>query len=84
MPARPLLRGVRKKPNMFFLLNTALKDSPRGPPTANRQPPTDANRQPPPTANRQPSFNTVSVVLCPAHVVTMKQKRPHERSFLLA
>ena len=29
------------------------RDSPHGPPTANRQPPT-ANRQPPPTANRQP------------------------------
>ena len=34
----------------FFLLRTALKDRPKGPPTANRQPPT-ANHQPPPTAS---------------------------------
>ena len=34
-----------------------------------------ANRQPPPTAaNRQPLFNTVCVVLCLAHVLTMKQR----------
>ena len=52
-------RAVLKKPG-FFLLRTALTDSPQGPPTANRQPPT-ANRQPstanrqPPTVNRQPS-----------------------------
>ena len=55
----------------FFLLRTALKDSPQGPLTANRQPPTATNRQPP-TANRQPLFNTV--VLCLAHVLTMKQR----------
>ena len=40
-------------------LRTALKDRPKGPPTANRQPinrqpPPTANHQPPPTANRQP------------------------------
>ena len=45
-------RAVLKKPG-FFLLRTALTDSPQGPPTANRQPST-ANRQPS-TANRQPS-----------------------------
>ena len=39
----------------FFLLRTALKDRPKGPPTANRQPPpTAANRQRRPTANCQP------------------------------
>ena len=38
----------------FVLLRTALKDSPQGPLTANRQPLPTANRQPLPTANRQP------------------------------
>ena len=40
---------------IFFWLRAALKDSPQGPPNANRQPqtPPTANRQPP-TANRQP------------------------------
>ena len=38
---------------IFFLLRTALKDRPKGPPTANHQPPPTANHQPPPTANRQ-------------------------------
>ena len=32
--------------SLFFLLKTAIKDRPQGPPTPNRQPPT-ANRQPP-------------------------------------
>ena len=32
---------------IFFLLRTALKDSPQGPPTANRQPPPTADSQPP-------------------------------------
>ena len=61
-----LHRGVLKEPNIFFLLRTALMDRPQGPPTANRQPPT--------AANRQPLFKTVSVVLCLAHVLTMKQR----------
>ena len=43
-----LIQAVLKKPDFFFG-----KDSPQGPPTANRQPPTAANRQPPPTANRR-------------------------------
>ena len=38
----------------FFLLRTALKDRPKGPPTANRQLPSTANRHQPPTTNRQP------------------------------
>ena len=49
-------------------------------PTAtNRQLPTTNRRQPPPTAiraNHQPLFNTVSFVLCRAHVVTLKQSAP--------
>ena len=45
------------------------------PPTAtNRHQPPTANRQPPTAANRQPLFNAVSVVLCRAHVLTMKQR----------
>ena len=36
----------------FFLLRTALKDRPKGPPTANRQLPTTANCHQPPTTNR--------------------------------
>ena len=40
-----MARAGFKKPD-FFLLRTALKDSPQGPPTANRQPPPTANRQP--------------------------------------
>ena len=55
------------------------------PPTTNCQPPSAAHRHQPPTANRhqpptaanrQPLFNTVSVVLCLAHVLTMKQRVP--------
>ena len=57
-PGRVVLKG-----RDFFLLRTALKDRPKGPPTANshqlptatnRQPPTAANRQRRPTANCQP------------------------------
>ena len=36
----------------FCLLRTALKDRPKGPPTANRQLPSTANRHQPPTTNR--------------------------------
>ena len=36
----------------FFLLRTALKERPKGPPTANRQLPSTANRHQPPTTNR--------------------------------
>ena len=43
-----------------------VEDSPYGPLTANRQPPT--------AANRQPSFNDASVVLCLAHVLPTKQR----------
>ena len=49
--------GVLKEP-IFFLLTTALKDRPQGPPTANRQPPTATNRQPPTAANRHQSPTT--------------------------
>ena len=54
------VRGRNRRPGLslgtqiFFLLRRALKDSPQGPPTANRHQPPTANRQPPPTANRQP------------------------------
>ena len=42
-------------PRFFFLLRTALKDRPKGPSTANHQPPPTANcRQPPAATNRQP------------------------------
>ena len=52
------------------------------PPTTNHQPPTTNHHQLPTanchqlptTANRQPLFNTIFVVLCPAHVLTMKQR----------
>ena len=53
---RHLFMFVLEKPNDFFV-----KDSPQGPPTA-------TNRQLPTAANRHPLFNTVSVVLCLAHV----------------
>ena len=46
-------------------LRTASKD--HHPPTANRH-------QPPTAANRQPSFNSAVMVLCRAHVLTMKQR----------
>ena len=47
-------RGVLKGRDFFFffLLRTALKDRPKGPPTANRQLPSTANRHRPPTTNR--------------------------------
>ena len=50
---------------------TALKDSPHRPPTDNRHQLPTANCQLP-TANRQPLFKIV--VLCLAHVLTMKQR----------
>ena len=47
-------RAVLKNPDFFFV-----KDSPRGPPTANlRQRPTATNRHQPPTAYRQPPPTT--------------------------
>ena len=50
-----MLKGLRQDcaSGLFpFLLRTGLRDSPKGPPTANRhQPPTATNRQPPSTAN---------------------------------
>ena len=45
--------GLLLRTPIVFLLRTALKDSPQGPPTPNSQPPTATNRQLP-TANRQP------------------------------
>ena len=47
-------RSLRNQIFFSFLLRTALKDRPKGPPTANRQLPSTANHQPPPTANHQP------------------------------
>ena len=44
-------RGILRELD-FFLLRTALRDRPKGPPTANHQPPPTANRHQPPTANR--------------------------------
>ena len=49
--------GSLRNPN-FFLLRNALKDRPKGPPTANRQLPPTANRQQPPNANHQPPPTT--------------------------
>ena len=45
--------GLSLRSKMLFLLRTALKDSPQGPPRANRQSPTTANHQPPPTATNR-------------------------------
>ena len=48
-------RAVLNGPDYFFftfLLRTALKDRPKGPPTANRQLPSTANRHQPPTTHR--------------------------------
>ena len=42
----------------FFLFRTALKDRPKGPPTANHQPPPTTNRQPLPTATNHQSPST--------------------------
>ena len=53
-PPPPWARGVLKELD-FFLLRTALRDRPKGPSTANHQPPPTANRhQPPAATNRQP------------------------------
>ena len=57
--------GRSLRDQIFFLLRTALKDRPKGPPTANRQvpstttanfhqPPTATNHQPPTATNRRP------------------------------
>ena len=53
-------RAVLKGPDFFFLLRTALKDRPKGPPTANRQLPSTANRHQPPTTNRHQPPPTAS------------------------
>ena len=54
-PCPPPSSGRSLRDQFFFLLRTALKDRPKGPPTANcHQPPTATNRQPPTTTNRQP------------------------------
>ena len=61
--------AVLKNPQSPFEgqpLRTATKD---------HQPPTATNRHQPPTAtNRQPLFSTVSVLLCPAHILTLKHR----------
>ena len=45
--------------DLFFLLRIALRDRPKGPPTANRRLPSTANRHQPPTAtHRQPPAAT--------------------------
>ena len=67
---RPLCRAVVTVPRN----NQPPTAHHRSPPTANRQPPQTDHRQPPTAANRQPLFNTVSVVLCLAHVLTLKQR----------
>ena len=63
VPVSQWSAGRSLRDQIFFLLRTALKDRPKGPPTANRQlpptanrhqPPTAANRQLRPIANRQP------------------------------
>ena len=48
----PAPGGSLRDEIFFFLLRTALKDRPKGPPTANRQLPSTANRHQPPTTNR--------------------------------
>ena len=53
LPCPHLSRAVLKGPDFFFLLRTALKDHPKGPPTANRQLPSTANCHQPPTTNRR-------------------------------
>ena len=66
------------KNSVLFMSTTARKDSPQGPPTANRRPATAAythrNGQPPTATNRQPLFKTASVILCLAHVLTIAQR----------
>ena len=51
----PPCLGLSLESQIFFLLKTALKDSPQGPPIANHQPPSTATNRQLPTANRQPS-----------------------------
>ena len=53
-------RAVLKVPDFLFLLRTALKDRPKGLPTANRQLPSTANRHRPPTTNRHQPPPTAS------------------------
>ena len=53
------MQGGPLEPRVFFLLRTAPKDRPKGPSTANHQPPPTANRHQLPTANcRQPPAAT--------------------------
>ena len=52
--------GGSLRDEIFFLLRTALKDRPTGPPTANRQLPSTANRHQPPTTNRHQPPPTAS------------------------
>ena len=56
--------AVLQHPNVFFV-----KDGPQGQPL--RTAPKDHQL---PTAHRQPLFNTVSLVLCLSHMLTMKQR----------
>ena len=51
-PGTPTMAGGVLKELDFFLLRTALRDRPKGPSTANHQPPPTANRHQLPTANR--------------------------------
>ena len=92
-PYAPVTRGRMRAQyplphGPFFLLRTALKDRPQGPPTANHQPPSGltvngdqlliANRcQPPPTANRQspPTANRQSPPTTVVHVVFLQNCR---------
>ena len=52
--------GRSQGTRFFFLLRTALKDRPKGPPTANRQLPSTANRHQPSTTNRHQPPPTAS------------------------
>ena len=56
---QPAPRAVLKGPDFFcfFLLRTALKDRPKGPPTANRHQPPTTNRQPPTASHQPPTTN---------------------------
>ena len=75
-------RAVFKDPPPCFVVKETPWDH-QSPAVTNHQPPSATNHQPPtanhhqplPTAaNRHPLFNTVSVVLCLAHVLLMKQR----------
>ena len=68
-------RAVLKGPD-FFLLRTVLKDCPKGPPTANRQPPPTANRQPLPTATNHPSRTANCRHLPPTAANTTNRQPP--------